>query len=192
MWENNPVTLIKFSWSQSCLRENVKRSFHPINKFSSSVIESIYYYARFSIARRVKRKCSLTALSAFPTFWHAIGIQAACTYMAAGSGSPYCLNVMECQGIYVAYVYGFIVYRSRDRRDVRSGFAYDVAPADPVGTLAFMHMHVRMWAQAFLCPLVYVHERHMPVYMGEIRIDIITVLAICSSGRVYGVSSWEL
>jgi len=89
----------------------------------------MYCQARFATGRRVKAKCRVTALSAFPTFWHAIGIRTVC--MAAGSWYSI-LPQHHGMPRYLRRLYGFVVYWSRDRRDVWSGFAYDVALADPI------------------------------------------------------------
>lgn len=64
-------------------------------------------YTCFATARRAKANAGLTVPSAFPTFWHAIGIRAVCT--AAGSW----YSILRNAKVFTSLMYmGFVVYRS--------------------------------------------------------------------------------
>lgn len=155
-------SLFLFSWE----REKIVSSYQHISIFHNRV----HVLSRtFRDCPSRKGECRLTALSAFPTFWHAIGIRAVC--MAAGSwysilpqhrGMPrylrrLCIRVRR-------------IHRSWDRRDVWSRFAYDVAPADPV--VSEVHSRLCTCANSGISvPLVYVHESHKQLYAIWMRLE---------------------
>lgn len=117
----------------------------------------------------------LTAPSAFPTFWNAIEIRAVC--MAAGSCSSYCLNITECQGIYIACIYRFVVYRSRNRRDVWSRLCIprdartDRSVVSDVGRYAYSCVYARAPAEAgvkgvsSMCPNLCTRKTNARLYI---------------------------
>lgn len=94
---------------------------------------------------QLKSQWKLTALSAFLTFWHTIGIH---EYVRGNGevGAPCRSNIVECQGIYIAYVYG--VRRIPLSKQARCLFQACVRRSDrPVvewRTLAFVHVHAQM------------------------------------------------
>jgi len=82
-------------------REYVKRSF-----LSTSFIFCNIYY-RVCIFRDCRVKAS-ASLQLYLHFLHFGTLSEYERYVWSQEvGTPYCLNIAECQGIYVAYVYGF-------------------------------------------------------------------------------------
>lgn len=107
-------------------------------------------------------KGKLTAPSGSLAFWNAIEIRTVC--MAAGSCSPYCLNIVECQGIYIACIYGF-VYRlcsKQERCSVPDLYTVrcraDRSLVSDVGRYVYSRVYACARANANVS-LIYVHER---------------------------------